>query len=59
MEFSQILTGTCKIQFNIDKGIIKKSDMSLSSVGEGKDLENDTIRKFTVNMMIKSKGKLQ
>ena len=59
VEFSQILAGTCKIQFNIDQGIIKKSDMSLSSVGEGKDLENDTIRKFTVNMMIKSKGKLQ
>ena len=59
LEFSQILTGTCKVQFNIDKGIIKKSDISMSAVGEGKDLENDTIRKYTVNMMIESKGKLQ
>ena len=59
IEFSQILTGTCKVQFNIDKGIIKKSNISMSAVGEGKDLENDTIRKYTVNMMIESKGKLQ
>ena len=59
IEFTQILSGECNIQFNVDRGLIKKSKMSLSSIGEGRDLEDDTIRKHIVNMMIESKGRLR
>ena len=59
VEFTQNFSGGGKMQFNIDKGIFKKCTMNWSAVGQGRDLEDDSIRKYEIDMMIKTKQKLR
>ena len=59
IEINTTLTGNAKIQFNLDKGIIKRCKQSLSSVGVSKNLSSNKEEKHTMNMSIQIKTKLK
>ena len=59
VEFTQSFSGGGKMQFNIDKGIFKKCKMDWTAVGQGRDLEDDSVRKYSINMSIITKQKLR
>ena len=47
------------IKFNITTGLMESCKMSMSMTTAGRDLEDDSIRKFFLNMSIKVKQKLK
>ena len=59
VEFTQSFAGTANIQYNVDKGILKSCKMSFAAIGKARDLEDDSVRNFSVNMDIRIKCKLK
>jgi hypothetical protein len=47
------------IKFNITTGLMESCKMSMTMTTAGRDLEDDSIRKFFLNMSIKVKQKLK
>ena len=59
VEFTQVLIGGGKCQFNIDKGVFNKYKSDMRAIGAAKNLEDDTTNEYTINIMSSGKGKLK